>query len=58
MVFVWKFVIKPMGGVWGIYELLPAFLTSLILIVVVSLLTPAPEQEIVDEFDRVKAIKD
>ena len=58
MVFVWKFGIKPMGGVWGIYELLPAFLTSLILIVVVSLLTPAPEQEIVDEFDRVKAIKD
>ena len=58
MVFVWKFAIKPMGGVWGIYELLPAFLTSLILIVVVSLLTPAPEQEIVDEFDRVKAIKD
>ena len=57
MVFVWKFVIKPMGGVWGSSELLPAFLTSLILIVVVSLLTPAPEQEIVDEFDRVKAIK-
>ena len=58
MVFVWKFAIKPLGGVWGIYELLPAFLTSLILIVVVSLLTPAPEQEILDEFDKVKAIKD
>ena len=38
--------------------LIPLLVISLILIVVVSLLTPAPEQEIVDEFDRVKAIKD
>ncbi len=58
MVFVWKFAIKPLGGVFGIYELLPAFLISLILIVVVSLLTPAPSKEITDEFDKVKAIKD
>jgi sodium/proline symporter len=58
MVFVWKFAIKPLGGVFGIYELLPAFLFSLILIVVVSLLTPAPSKEITDEFDKVKAIKD
>ena len=26
MVFVWKYLVKPMGGVWGIYELLPAFI--------------------------------
>lgn len=58
MVFVWKFAVKPLGGAFGIYELLPAFLTSLILIVVVSLLTPAPSKEITDEFDKVKAIKD
>ena len=51
MVFVWKFLVRPMGGVWDIYELLPAFVTALIAIVVVSLLTPAPEQEIVDAFD-------
>ncbi len=53
MIFVWKFLIKPMGGVWGIYELLPGFLVGLILCVVVSLLTPAPEKEITDEFDKV-----
>lgn len=58
MVFVWKFAVKPLGGAFSIYELLPAFLTSLILIVVVSLLTPAPSKEITDEFDKVKAIKD
>ena len=39
MVFLWKLVIKPLGGLLGIYELLPAFLFSCILIVVVSLLT-------------------
>ena len=28
MVFFWRGVLKPMGGVWGIYELLPAFVLS------------------------------
>ena len=53
MIFVWKFLIKPLGGVFGIYELLPGFIVALVLCVVVSLLTPAPEQEIVDEFNSV-----
>jgi len=54
MVFFWKLVLKPMGGVFGIYELLPAFLLSCIVIVVVSLLTKAPSQEIQDEFEAAK----
>ena len=53
MVFIWKFLIKPLGGVFGIYELLPGFIVALVLCVVVSLLTPAPEQEIVDEFNSI-----
>ena len=55
MVFIWKYLVKPLGGVFGIYELLPAFLVGIIVIVVVSLLTPAPSQEILDEFDHVKS---
>lgn len=51
MVFVWKYVVRPLGGVWDIYELLPAFLVSLVFIVVVSLLTKAPDDSIVKEFD-------
>ncbi len=51
MVFVWKFLVAPMGGVWAIYELLPAFLCACAAIVVVSLLTPAPDQEIVAQFE-------
>ena len=57
MVFVWKYVIAKLGGVFAIYELLPAFIIACIVIVVVSLLTPAPEQEIQDEFDEVAAMK-
>ena len=58
MVFIWKFGIAALGGVFAIYELLPAFIVGCIAIVVVSLLTPAPEKEIVDEFEAVKAMKD
>ena len=54
MVFVWKYLIAPMGGAWSIYELLPAFLVASVAIVVVSLLTPAPEKTIVDEFEAVR----
>ena len=51
MVLVWHNLIKPIGGVFGIYELLPAFLCGCIAIVVVSLLTKEPEQAVLDEFD-------
>lgn len=53
MIFVWKFLVKPIGGVFGIYELLPGFIVGLLLCVVVSLLTPAPEREIVEEFESI-----
>ncbi|MDY4431378.1 MAG: sodium:proline symporter, partial [Evtepia sp.] len=54
MVFVWKYLIAPMGGAWAIYELLPAFLVACVAIVVVSLVTAPPSQEIADEFEAVK----
>lgn len=52
-VFVWKLVIRPLGGIWNIYELLPAFIISCIFIVIFSLITPAPSAEIQEEFDAV-----
>ena len=55
MVFVWKLLIRPLGGAWNIYELLPAFIISCICIVVVSLLTAEPSAEIQKEYDEVKA---
>ena len=53
MVFVWKFLIKPLGGLFAIYELLPAFVISLVVIVVVSLCTGKPDDEIIGEFESV-----
>ncbi len=54
MVFLWKLVIAKAGGVFAIYELLPAFIFSAIVIVVVSLLTKAPSKEIEEDFEAVK----
>ena len=55
MIFVWKFVISKLGGIFAVYELLPSFIFALIAAAVVSLVTPEPEKEILDEFDAVKA---
>jgi sodium/proline symporter len=57
MVFVWKLLLKPMGGVWGIYELLPSFLLSCIVIYVVSMMTKEPSKEIQEEFELAKNFK-
>lgn len=54
MVFLWKLVISKLGGVFAIYELLPAFIFSSICIVVFSLLTKAPSKEIMDDFEAVR----
>ena len=55
MVFIWKYLIAPMGGIWGIYELLPAFILGAVAIVVVSLATEKPSAEIEKVFDEVNA---
>ena len=57
MVFLWKLAISKLGGLFAIYELLPAFLFSSICIVVVSLLTKAPSQEVLEDFETVRAGK-
>ena len=53
MVFIWKYLIAPMGGIFAIYELLPAFICACIAIVAISLLTEPPSEEIVKEFEEV-----
>ena len=53
MVFVWKYLIAPLGGIFAIYELLPAFIVASLVIVIVSLITEAPSEEIIAEFEQV-----
>ncbi len=59
-VFVWKLVLNKLLSstipLFGIYELLPAFILSCLAIVIGSLLTKKPSKEIEEEFDKVKTI--
>ena len=57
MVFVWKYCVRPLGGAWNVYELLPAFIVAVICLVVVSLVTGEPSKEIQEEFEEVRAGK-
>lgn len=55
-VFIWKFLVRTnfAGTVLDIYELLPAFIIGLAVIIIVSLLTKAPDKEITDKFEEIK----
>lgn len=54
-VFIWKLVLNPfVGGVFTIYELLPAFILSSVAIVIASLASKKPSEEIEKEFDMAK----
>ncbi len=52
-VIVWKQFISKLGGIFAMYEMIPAFAVSLVAIVVVSLLDEEPSAEIQAEFDSV-----
>jgi len=57
MVFIWKLLLKPLGGAFGIYELFPAFVISCVAIVIVSLLSKEPPQDIQKEFELAKTFE-
>lgn len=44
----------PQVSIFGLYELLPAFIISIICIFAISMLTKEPEQDILDTFDEVQ----
>ncbi len=52
---VFKYLKTHVGGIFSIYELLPAFILSVVVIIIVSLLDKAPEREIQQEFDEAVA---
>ena len=54
MVFIWKLGISRLGGAFAIYELLPAFIFSSLLIIVFSLVTAPPSKEVIEDFDAVR----
>ena len=44
------------GTIFDIYELLPAFVIGVAVIIIISLLTKKPEDEITNTFDDVKSL--
>jgi sodium/proline symporter len=54
MIFLWKYVIAGFGGVFAIYELLPAFIVAIVMIVIVSLITGEPDKTVLEKFDKVR----
>ncbi len=51
--FAWEFWVNPLGGIWSVYSLLPAFIISSVVIVAVSLLTKKPSYEVQADFNTV-----
>ncbi|XVG96117.1 sodium/proline symporter [Eubacteriales bacterium KG127] len=51
-IFIWKYLVRPLGGGFDIYELLPAFVLAIATIVIVSMATEKPGKAIEDEFDK------
>lgn len=49
------FGVQTIPKLFSLYEIVPGFLISLALIIIVSLLTEKPSAEITEEFDRVKS---
>ncbi|QIK72772.1 sodium/proline symporter PutP [Propioniciclava coleopterorum] len=56
-VFVWKLVLNPLGGVFELYEILPAFALNLLVAVAVSLATHRPNPAVEREFDEALEIE-
>lgn len=54
VVFLWKYAVRPLGGIWDMYELLPAFVTGLVVNLAVSFLTGGPSGEVQQEFEQVQ----
>ena len=56
MVFIWKYLVRPLGGNFDIYELLPAFLVAILINIIVSLLTKKPDDNVLADFDQVSSM--
>lgn len=52
-VLVWK-NLSSLGGIFTLYEIVPAFILSLAAIIIVSLMDSEPSKEITDLFDKVQ----
>lgn len=52
-IFIWKFVVRQLGGIYDIYELLPAFILNIVITLLVSRFTTPPSENIQRTFEEV-----
>lgn len=55
-VIVYEVFLTPLGGIFELYSLLPCFILSCIIILIVSLITKAPSKKILSEFEKMLII--
>ena len=55
---VWHFLPSTLCPIFGLYEILPAFIVCLVVAVIVSLCDKEKDPEMLKEFDTYKAMKD
>ena len=59
VVIIWIVFVKPLGeynDFFNLYEIIPGFLTSLIVTYVVSLITKKPNRDVEKELEEVKKL--
>lgn len=52
MVFIWKYFVRPFGGLLDIYELLPAFICGILVNIVVSLATQKADAAVLSQMEQ------
>ena len=55
-VIIWRRLGATLGGIFSLYEIVPGFLLSALVIYVVSKMDKEPSQDIIDEFEKVQGI--
>lgn len=59
VVIIWIVFVKPLGeynDFFNLYEIIPGFLTSLIVTYIVSLITKKPSRDVENELEEVKKL--
>ena len=54
IVIIWPYL-KPLGGIFELYELLPGFISSSLAVFVVSKSTAKPHNAITEQFNQMEA---
>ena len=55
-VIIWRKLGVALGGIFSLYEIVPGFLLSALVIYIVSKMDKEPSQDMIDEFEKVQGL--